>query len=190
MASVRLSASWVLEQETVRRKSKIRERYRVMGLGFGARTGKRRLFSSADKKSQHRRCQLLCDRTGTRTPNLLLRRQLLYPVELCDRKSKQLFRAVKSLCRNCISDYFVILSKGDSTLKISFACFLSPKKLMQASLLFRPENQHYVLIFIVVGVVGFEPTTPCSQSRCANRAALHPVIYILKESSYSSFFNL
>ena len=25
-----------------------------------------------------------------------------------------------------------------------------------------------------VGVVGFEPTTPCSQSRCANRAALHP----------------
>ena len=27
---------------------------------------------------------------------------------------------------------------------------------------------------MLVGVVGFEPTTPCSQSRCANRAALHP----------------
>ena len=26
----------------------------------------------------------------------------------------------------------------------------------------------------MVGVVGFEPTTPCSQSRCANRTALHP----------------
>ena len=26
----------------------------------------------------------------------------------------------------------------------------------------------------VVGVGGFEPPTPCSRSRCANRAALHP----------------
>ena len=28
--------------------------------------------------------------------------------------------------------------------------------------------------FLFVGVAGFEPTTPCSQSRCANRTALHP----------------
>ncbi len=28
-----------------------------------------------------------------------------------------------------------------------------------------------------VGVVGFEPTTPCSQSRCANRTALYPEFY-------------
>ena len=28
--------------------------------------------------------------------------------------------------------------------------------------------------FLIVGVAGFEPTTPCSQSRCANRTALHP----------------
>lgn len=27
-----------------------------------------------------------------------------------------------------------------------------------------------------VGVVGFEPTTPWSQTRCANRTALHPEI--------------
>ena len=27
-----------------------------------------------------------------------------------------------------------------------------------------------------VGVKGFEPSTPCSQSRCANRAAPHPEI--------------
>ena len=26
----------------------------------------------------------------------------------------------------------------------------------------------------LVGVPGFEPGTPCSQSRCANRTALHP----------------
>ena len=32
---------------------------------------------------------------------------------------------------------------------------------------------HFLLLF--VGVAGFEPTTPCSQSRCANRTALHPV---------------
>ena len=36
-----------------------------------------------------------------------------------------------------------------------------------------------VLIFngfnCFVGVKGFEPSTPCSQSRCANRTALHPV---------------
>ncbi len=28
--------------------------------------------------------------------------------------------------------------------------------------------------FQLVGVTGFEPVTPCSQSRCANRTALHP----------------
>ena len=39
----------------------------------------------------------------------------------------------------------------------------------------------------MVGIVGFEPTTPCSQSRCANQAALHPVTmgiiaYIMKNT--------
>ena len=31
-----------------------------------------------------------------------------------------------------------------------------------------------------VGVAGFEPTTPCSQSRCANRTALHPEVSLSK----------
>ena len=31
-----------------------------------------------------------------------------------------------------------------------------------------------------VGVAGFEPTTPCSQSRCANRTALHPDAFFKK----------
>ncbi len=33
---------------------------------------------------------------------------------------------------------------------------------------------HNGFYFYSVGVPGFEPGTPCSQSRCANRAALHP----------------
>ena len=31
--------------------------------------------------------------------------------------------------------------------------------------------------FPYVGATGFEPTTPCSQSRCANRTALRPVLF-------------
>ena len=31
-------------------------------------------------------------------------------------------------------------------------------------------------LLFVVGIPGFEPGTPCSQSRCANRPALHPVL--------------
>ena len=31
-----------------------------------------------------------------------------------------------------------------------------------------------MLFLLNVGVKGFEPSTPCSQSRCANRTALHP----------------
>ena len=33
---------------------------------------------------------------------------------------------------------------------------------------------HVTPWFSTVGVKGFEPSTPCSQSRCANRTALHP----------------
>ena len=36
----------------------------------------------------------------------------------------------------------------------------------------------YGIAFFSVGVAGFEPTTPCSQSRCANRTALHPEVKI------------
>jgi hypothetical protein len=34
----------------------------------------------------------------------------------------------------------------------------------------------------MVGVGGFEPPTPCSRSRCASRAALHPVIGLFHQS--------
>ena len=36
-----------------------------------------------------------------------------------------------------------------------------------------------MLDFHCVGETGFEPATPCSQSRCANRTALHPVCFLL-----------
>ena len=32
---------------------------------------------------------------------------------------------------------------------------------------------------LYVGVPGFEPGTPCSQSRCANRTALHPESFFI-----------
>ena len=43
---------------------------------------------------------------------------------------------------------------------------------------------HFLLLF--VGVAGFEPTTPCSQSRCANRTALHPETFFLSLLSDSN----
>ena len=41
------------------------------------------------------------------------------------------------------------------------------------------KAHHYRDRLLVVGVKGFEPSTPWSQTRCANRTALHP--YILCE---------
>ena len=40
---------------------------------------------------------------------------------------------------------------------------------------------------LTVGVAGFEPTTPCSQSRCANRTALHPESFSLKAMQRYAF---
>ncbi len=37
----------------------------------------------------------------------------------------------------------------------------------------KKKELHYCNSFFV-GIPGFEPGTPCSQSRCANRTALHP----------------
>ena len=34
---------------------------------------------------------------------------------------------------------------------------------------------------MIVGIPGFEPGTPCSQSRCANRTALHPELGFSEE---------
>ena len=37
-------------------------------------------------------------------------------------------------------------------------------------------------LYFLVGVAGFEPAAPCSQSRCANRTALHPEQYPFSNS--------
>ena len=44
---------------------------------------------------------------------------------------------------------------------------------------------HYALF--LVGVAGFEPTTPCSQSRCANRTALHPEEHCFSEKALQRY---
>ena len=50
--------------------------------------------------------------------------------------------------------------------------------------------QRIVETALLVGVPGFEPGTPCSQSRCASRAALHPddliLIFYFQESNFES----
>ena len=45
-------------------------------------------------------------------------------------------------------------------------------------------------ISFIVGIPGFEPGTPCSQSRCANRTALHPaIIFKCKGTTYFEICN-
>ena len=46
-----------------------------------------------------------------------------------------------------------------------------------------------LLDFQFVGVAGFEPTTPCSQSRCANRTALHPERFFFQNRCKGSGFS-
>ena len=36
------------------------------------------------------------------------------------------------------------------------------------------QKKELIAQLFFVGVKGFEPSTPCSQSRCANRTALRP----------------
>ena len=52
-----------------------------------------------------------------------------------------------------------------------------------------------MMLSLTVGVAGFEPTTPCSQSRCANRTALHPeslfeVVFSIAMQIYAFFSNM
>ena len=50
----------------------------------------------------------------------------------------------------------------------------------------------FCIFSLFVGVAGFEPTTPCSQSRCANRTALHPetVLSLKSGAKVVHFFGL
>ena len=47
----------------------------------------------------------------------------------------------------------------------------------------------FCIFSLFVGVAGFEPTTPCSQSRRANRTALHPeTVLSLKSGAKVVYF--
>ena len=54
----------------------------------------------------------------------------------------------------------------------------------------RKEDVSLIHPLSFVGVKGFEPSTPCSQSRCANRTALRPEDVFLKRDAkvYLLFF--
>ena len=47
----------------------------------------------------------------------------------------------------------------------------------------RKEDVSKIHPLSFVGVKGFEPSTPCSQSRCANRTALRPEDVFLKRDA-------
>jgi hypothetical protein len=93
----------------------------------------------------------------------------------------------KALAR-CVSeqDYFMILvgkhPKGKALARCACLRALFFNLLLKASFQ-RIEKQSPVLLssaraFSFVGVAGFEPATLWSQTRCANRAALHPDIHL------------
>ena len=59
---------------------------------------------------------------------------------------------------------------GRKTLEFMLMCIGDE---MRDSLINKRLDQ-WPSLFYFVGATGFEPTTPCSQSRCANRTALRP----------------
>ena len=53
----------------------------------------------------------------------------------------------------------------------------------------KKRQKKFPFLPFFVGVAGFEPTTPCSQSRCANRTALHPVHFFQMPCKDTAFFD-
>ena len=92
---------------------------------------------------------------GIRTPDLLLRRQLLYPAELLARMS--LTNGPLGFLRRAGA------GDGNRTHVSSLEGWCSTIEL-------HPQ----VLRYDLVGVTGFEPATPCSQSRCSSQTEPHP----------------
>jgi hypothetical protein len=91
----------------------------------------------------------MCTPDRNRTCNLRFRKPLLYPVELRAQVSKDQIHKVR------------IKNFRSGTTRVGL-----PQKRIGSP---REERTDFD-----VGVAGFEPATLCSQSRCANRAALHP----------------
>ena len=83
-------------------------------------------------------------------------------------------------CRNVVRLLFVplvpLLVPFFESIWWYMVCYNTRKATEVASLFSLCNSQSISQIF-KVGVAGFEPATPCSQSRCANRTTLHPENY-------------
>jgi hypothetical protein len=120
---------------------------------------------------------------GTRTPDLLLRRQLLYPVEL-----RAAFLALSSGGQDRTS---VNHGQRDRTAnrirsgklpeprqRASFTRTARKRDPSQAGR--RLPGPSLICMRLVVGAIGFEPTTLWSQTRCATRLRYAPPSRILR----------
>jgi hypothetical protein len=110
------------------------------------------------------------ERRRIRTFDRLLRRQVLYPAELCVHNFNFLTFCLEGSCLICND-----INKK-TTLSSGFECerrrIRTFDRLLRRQVLYPAELcVHYL---IVVGVAGFEPAASCSQSRRDNRATLHP----------------
>ena len=90
----------------------------------------------------------------TRTCDLRIRSALLYPVEL---RAQLIKKNVPTYRRRLLQPFDIGVPKNEH------------HRYREKNRLVRQGRAD-----IMVGVAGFEPATLCSQSRCANRAALHP----------------
>ena len=75
------------------------------------------------------------------------------------------FRDIKQIFSHHFQKIFSTSRSGNNSCQ-----FFTTKK----GLDYNNEREPRLRFSFVVGVPGFEPGTPCSQSRCANRTALHP----------------
>ena len=78
---------------------------------------------------------------------------------VCLRKSTKIFLKSKHLKQIQCKNHILLSQTCDYTL-------------------WKTKRDRTEFCLFCVGVTGFEPVTPCSQSRCANRTALHPVSFL------------
>ena len=92
------------------------------------------------------------------TSSALLRGNSFYPMDIFE--SRQIYQCIRSAIAPLIM-VFIFSSAYES------GAFNSSEKI-------KPSRFDSGKAFSFVGVAGFEPATLWSQTRCANRAALHP----------------
>ena len=122
---------------------------------------------------------------------------------VCNSLSAALFSSTDFLFCSAFSPFFStsLFSLGLSSFSLTLL-LLSPASLLSPCALLSPSSQplsrpphfssplarlpHFSAPWLrpcLVGITGFEPVTPCSQSRCANRTAPHPVVLTLPQQT-------